>query len=81
MEAEIVTQAIDITVRGPKSQLAAMTEKDFTVTVDFTNQGMGTYTVKPIITVNPDYAEVGFIGSYSISVSLVEAESQDSRGG
>ncbi len=72
MKAEIVTQAIDITVRGTTAQVEAMTDKDFTVTVDFTGAEAGNYTAKAIVSINPNYAGVGCIGSYSVSVNMAE---------
>lgn len=74
MEAQVETKVLDINVRGTKTQIAAMTEKDITVTVDFSGAEAGTYTVKPNVVINTRFADVGYLGSTSVSVTLAPTE-------
>ena len=46
---------------------------DISIKVDFTDAQLGSYTVKPNITLSNIYRTVGAIGSYSISVTVRSA--------
>ena len=70
MEAEILAQALQVTVRGPKTLVSKMTERDVTVVVDFANAQLGTFTVKPTIVMGNAYSKVGAIGTYTVSATL-----------
>lgn len=70
LEAEILAQALQVTVRGPKNLVSKMTERDINVSVDFANTQIGTFTLKPMIIMGGNYKEVGAIGTYSISATL-----------
>ena len=70
MEAEILAQALQVTVRGPKTLVSRMTERDVTVVVDFANAQLGTFTVKPTVVLGSAYSKVGAIGTYSVSATL-----------
>lgn len=83
MEAEIVTKKLMVTVRGPKELVSRMTAADITVNVDFSGETLGTFTKKPEIIISAKYADVGTMGSYSITASLseiVEVISDDPTG-
>ena len=51
-----------------------MTERDILVTVDFTDAELGTDTKKATITISSKYDGVGAVGTYSVSVTVKEAE-------
>lgn len=70
LEAEILAQALQVTVRGPKNLVNKMKERDITVSVDFANAQIGTFTLKPTIVMGSNYKEVGAVGTYSISATL-----------
>ena len=83
LEAEILAQALQVTVRGPKDLVNRMKERDITVSVDFTNAQIGTFTLKPTIVMGSNYSAVGAIGTYSISATLsdpLEELSDDPEG-
>lgn len=67
---EMVTQALTVTIRGPKAKVEAMTENDVSATVDFANSQAGSTTFKAEIVMGQDYAAVGAIGTYSVSATL-----------
>lgn len=80
MEAEILSQAITVTVRGAKHEVAALTEKNITVYVDFGNAVEGTSTTKARIVIDSKYPNVGCLGTYSVSVTLwPEGAERDSK--
>ena len=45
MRADILTQMLDVTFRGPASQLETLTAEDVTATVDLPGQKPGAYTL------------------------------------
>lgn len=80
MVAEIINQALEVTVRGPKTLVEKMTADNITVTVDFTNVQVGTTTVKATVTMGTGFTRVGTIkGPYSVSVTLREATEDDAK--
>lgn len=68
LKAEVITKQLEIRIRGPKSVIEQVTDKNVTVTVDFTNEQVGTATVKAAITINVD--GVGAVGTYNITATL-----------
>ena len=70
LEADLITQLLEIQIRGPKAIIETVEEKDITVTVDFSTVQMGTATVKAVITINAD--GVGAVGTYNVTATLRE---------
>ena len=73
-EADVVTQALPVTVRGPRELVEKMTEKDITINVDFSGEQPGTFTASANVTMDTAYSSVGAIGTYSVSATLREAK-------
>ncbi len=69
-EVDMITQALEVKIRGPKEMVEAMTDSDVAVNVDFTGAELGTATMKATLAVGSEYAEVGAVGSYSVSATL-----------
>ena len=74
MTVELITQSLQVSFRGPSAIVNAMTEKDILVTVDFTDAELGTDTKKATVTISSKYGGVGAVGSYSVAVTVKEAE-------
>lgn len=74
MEVDMITQALEITVRGPSLLIDSITEKDVTVTVDFANAQPGTATMRATVTFASNYADAGTVGSYVVSATLKNQE-------
>lgn len=75
MSHDLVTKALKVSVRGPRDVVSKMTVNDVTVTIDLAGMSVGTATFKPEITINSEKCPgVGAIGSYSVSVTLQEAD-------
>lgn len=79
MEVEFITQALDVTLRGPTELVDKITESDLTVTVDFTGTEQGTATIKAKITTSEEFSKVGAVGTYSVSATLRKAEANNER--
>ena len=74
MEVDMITQALEITVRGPSLLIDAITEKDVTVTVDFANAQPGTATMRATVTFGSTFSDAGTVGSYVVSATLKNGE-------
>ncbi len=70
MEVDMITQALEVTVRGPSKLIDSITEEDLTITVDFANAQTGTATMRATVVFSSAYADVGTIGSYVVSATL-----------
>lgn len=71
LEADVITKALEIQIRGPKAVIESITAENVTVTVDFSNEQAGTATVKADITISVD--GVGAVGTYNITATLRKA--------
>lgn len=74
MEVDMITQALEITVRGPSLLIDAITEKDVTILVDFANTQPGTATMRATVEFTSTYGDVGTVGSYVVSATLKNKE-------
>lgn len=68
LRVDMITQQLDIVVRGPKAVIDGIAPENVTVTVDFANEQIGTATVKAEIAISVD--GVGAVGTYHITASL-----------
>ena len=74
MEVDLITQAVEVTVRGPETVVHSITENDITVMVDFTDAQTGTATAKANVSLGGEFGEAGAIGTYSVSYTLKEKD-------
>ena len=73
MEAELMSQVLKVRLRGPAAVMKKLTTQDIKVVVDFSGKELGSFTIKPTITVSGEaFANVGAVGSYSVSATLRE---------
>lgn len=68
--ASIITKALEVYFRGPKALIDGLKESNVTITVDFTNAQTGTATMRADVVLEAEYAQVGAVGSYSVSATL-----------
>lgn len=83
MEAALVTRELTVKVRGPMELVNKMTAGDILVTVDLTGESLGTFTKLAAVTLDKEFSQVGIIGTYNVSVTVlepVEAMSDDAEG-
>lgn len=76
-EAEVITQELEVKVRGPVDLIRQMNAGDITVTVDFAGALPGTATMKATVTMSAGFSEVGALGSYNVSATLREIAAED----
>lgn len=83
MEVDMITQKLEIKVRGPIALVETMKASDITVTVDFANAAMGTATMRADVVINSSsFTGVGIVSSYQVSATLREPlEEGDEQGG
>lgn len=72
LSVDLITEMIDITLRGPKDKIQKLTAENITVVVDLANKPIGPAKVKAEIKVNVD--GVGALGTYPVSAELKIAE-------
>lgn len=72
MEVDMITQVLEVTLRGPTALINAITENDITVTVDFADAQVGTATMRATITITGPYSDVGTVGTYVVSATLLD---------
>lgn len=72
-EVDMITQKLEIKVRGPIALVETMKASDITVTVDFANAALGTATMRADVTINSSsFIGVGIVSSYQVSATLRE---------
>ena len=68
LDVQLITQQLELTLRGPKDIIETITEENVTVTVDFSQEQAGTASVKAVISVNVD--GVGAVGTYNVTATV-----------
>lgn len=71
-EVTWITQVLEIEVRGPKDLVKKITEKDITVTMDFTDEELGSVSKAPKITIGSGFEGVGAVSVPAITANLQE---------
>ena len=83
MEAEVLTQSMQVTLRGPKALISLLTPDDLVIVVNLADAQPGTFTVKGSVVLSSQYSACGAIKSDSVSVtlrSILEAQIDDPEG-
>ncbi len=73
LKADIITKALQVTVRGPEKMINSMKETDLAVVVNLAEAQAGTVTMKAEVIVGEAFVGVGTIGTYPVSVNLRDA--------
>lgn len=73
LEAEMITQKLEVKFRGPIAQVERIKAADIKVTVDFANAELGTATMRADVTIDGKFVDVGVVGTYQVSATLREA--------
>ncbi len=77
LDVELTTLSLEIVLRGPSEEVSKITLEDITVTADFANTEVGTSSRKVQITLSPEFANTGALGSYSVYATVREAEAEE----
>ena len=72
LEVDMITQALEVRVRGPIEDIKDMKDTDVTVTVDFAGAQIGTATMKAEIILGENLRNVGAMGTYQVSATVQE---------
>ena len=74
MEAELLAQMLNITIRGPQEQIMRLDEKDVTAVIDFTGAEPGTSYRRVTVTLGASFPDCGAmkIGTVSTTVRQVD---------
>ena len=73
LEVELITQVLNLRVRGPVDQIAKLKLGDVRVVVDFTGAEIGTTTFPVRAVFTDGFRDVGILGTLSVSASVMEA--------
>lgn len=73
LKAEIITKALQVTVRGPEKQIKEIKETDLSVVVNLVETQAGIVTMKADVVIGDTFDGVGAIGTYQVSVNLRDA--------
>ena len=79
-EVTWITEVVDVELRGPKDTIKKITEKDITVTVDFTDEELGNISKMPKISLASAYADVGAVSVTSVTANLQMGEPDGTEG-
>lgn len=79
-EVTWITEVVDVELRGPKDTIKKITEKDITVTVDFTDEELGNISKMPKISLASAYSDVGAVSVTSVTANLQMGEPDGTEG-
>ena len=74
MEAELITERITVSLRGPSSDIAKLNMDAITVIVDMSEAMVGTSTYKAAVRIDSKYPTLGAVGVSSVTVTVQAAE-------
>lgn len=70
LEADIITKALQVTVRGPSSLISKIKEENLSAVINLAESQAGNVTMKAEIQVTEDFAGVGALDTYTVSANL-----------
>lgn len=73
LEAEAVTQQLEVKLRGPASLIESISEENVSIVVDLSEAQVGTDKYAAQIMVHSAFAGVGAMNNYAVMVTLTEA--------
>ena len=75
LDYELMSEVVSVTLRGPVAMINQIKPEDITLSVDLSGKEVGASTVKANISIRGiTEGVVGAVGSYTVSVTLKEAE-------
>lgn len=70
LNAEVITKALQVKVRGPKNLIKELRSKNLSVVVDLAEAQTGTANIKAEVIADEAFKDVGAVGTYQVSVKL-----------
>lgn len=80
LKAELLTQELQVRVRGPITVMESMKETDLFVSVDLSDAAIGASTVRADVVIGTSYKDAGAVGSYSVNVNVQEKTEEEMDG-
>ena len=80
VEAVWITEMVEVELRGHKDLMKTITEKDITVTVDFTGEELGLISKVPKISLSSNYSGVGAVSVSAVTATLQTGEPDATTG-
>ena len=75
LEYDLLNEVVKVRLRGPTALINQLRNEDIVLRVDLSGKEIGSFTVKPTITIKGDaYVDIGAVGTHSISIALKEIE-------
>lgn len=74
LDVELITEKLDLQVRGPAAQIARLMATDLTVQVDFTGAEIGTSTFRAVVSFPEGFEDVGTLRIDSVSAAVTAAK-------
>ena len=68
-----MTKQLTVTVRGPRTQVEALSAEEISAVLDLTDV-LNTDAVVPTITFGEKYPDLGVVGKYTVSVTVAVPE-------
>ena len=75
MTAELLTQALTVTIRGAAAQVRALNADDLSVIVDMSGAELGTDSYRATVDTGR-FISIGAVGSYSVDVRVTAEDSE-----
>lgn len=72
LREEIITKALNVTVRGPEEVIKKLKDTDLRAEVDLSGAQLGTASMTANVIVSESYPDAGTVGTYQVSVKLRE---------
>lgn len=70
MQVDLITEKLNVIVRGPAAQIAKLTAEDIVITVDFTAAEIGTSTFRGTVSFPEEFGDVGALRIDSVSAAV-----------
>lgn len=74
LNAEVITKALQVKVRGPKNLIKDLRSKNLSVVVDLAEAQTGTANIKAEVVADEAFKDVGAVGTYQVSVKLSDKQ-------
>ena len=70
LTAELITEKLTVTLRGPTNLISTVTPEDLQVTVDFTGAEVGTSTFRATVSLSGEYSALGTVKTEPVSAKI-----------
>lgn len=81
LDYDLLNEMVKMKLRGTTGVINQLDAEDIILTVDLSGKEIGSFTVKPAVSFEGDqYAAIGAVGSYSVSITLKEAQEEATEG-